>query len=380
MKQDKTCDIVASGNASLSKPPYSTPRFSVRWAARIPMALFMAQALIAANAFSADPAITPGSTVLPPGIVLQNLPASQQRYRTQQVRAVSAEIASGSRISLMTYADTVTPPWQRIVIPRAGKTLGETSTVILVRVDDQDKTVDVAVRGTDNLDDAIKDLDIAAVQDKRLGIPLHAGFQSIALGVIGKLESMLGKQQLDTYTFRLYGHSLGGAVASIVSMYMHQDGRDVGLVVTFGAPRFTTNEGARKYQVLNSKTYRVVRCDDVVPFLPPPSFFGWTNQNYQANGNLLLLLKPPYFDYSVGIDIERDFTHQLRTELNNVNDRQALVFGHRMKNYDELVYELSPMGIRLVENQPDLVPVSYTLKQQSTLCPARLSPAMSTSE
>src|SRR6476659_7246593 len=95
--------------------------------------------------------------------------------------------------------------------------------------------------------------------------------------------------------------------ASIVSMYLHQTGSHVGLVVTFGGPRFTTNEGARKYQVLNQATYRVVRCDDAIAFLPPPNFFGWTNDSYQGNGNILLLLRPPNFDYSQGIDIERDF-------------------------------------------------------------------------
>jgi hypothetical protein len=41
-----------------------------------------------------------------------------------------------------------------------------------------------------NLDDALKDLQIAGVLGKRPGIPLHGVFQSVALDVIGKLESM----------------------------------------------------------------------------------------------------------------------------------------------------------------------------------------------
>jgi hypothetical protein len=169
----------------------------------------------------------------------------------------------------------------------------------------------------------------------------------------------------------LYGHSLGGAVAAVVSMYLYQQGSNVDLVVTFGAPRFTTNEGARKYQVLNLRTYRIVRCDDVVPFLPPPNFFGWKTGGYEANGNVLLLLKPPYFDYSMGIDIERDFVYQLRTELTNNQNKEILAFGHRMPNYYSLVYEISPQYVAF-EGGKELVPVSYTLKSQNQLCPPQL--------
>jgi hypothetical protein len=166
-----------------------------------------------------------------------------------------------------------------------------------------------------------------------------------------------------------------------MSMYLHQSGSKVTAVVTFGAPRFTTNEGARKYQVLNQVTHRIVRCDDAVPFMPPPNFFGWSNESYQANGSIFLLLKPPYFDYSVGIDIERDFTYQLRLDLENRDATKMLAYGHRMNNYFSLLIDFMPRGLMANAKReegvfgytsvPDLQPVTYTLALQSKLCPAQ---------
>jgi len=118
-----------------------------------------------------------------------------------------------------------------------------------------------------------------------------------------------------------------------------------------------------------------------VPFLPPPNFFGWSNESYQANGNIFLLLKPPHFDYSIGIDIERDFAYQLRLDLENKDATKVLAYGHRMSSYYSLLRSFMPSG--LMENAktesgvfsytgvPDLQPVTYTLLLQSKLCPAQ---------
>lgn len=312
-----------------------------------------------------------------PGVTLQNLPQSQQAFRVRAVRAVDRQIYAGARASLATYDAQPPAGWRVIRIPRTTPDSGKGETIFHLRVSSHDKSVDVAIRGTANFDDVLVDLNAAAQMDEELQIPLHTGFRSVALEVYSALRRELSENELKTYTFRLYGHSLGGAVASIVSMYLHQAGLNVEVVATFGAPRFTTNEGARKYQVLNQRTFRVVRCDDVVPFLPPPNFFGWSTGSYEANGNILLLLAPPYFDYSVGLDIERDFAHQLRSELSNAAGRSGLAVGHRMKNYKDLLFWFTGQGIQLRSepklNEPsDIRPIAYSLALQSRLCPPQL--------
>lgn len=292
------------------------------------------------------------------------LPMSQQAFRVNEFetnRGLMYEAATAASLAYTTTPHASTG-WVQYSIKRPAVLFGDDQTVVLLRKDSAGKLIELAVRGTSTLDDALRDLNQKAVLDGDLDVPLHSGFREIALGVLAFLRDHVTKQEFDEYDFRLFGHSLGGAVASIVAMYLHQSGKRVAAVVTFGAPRFTTNAGARKYQVLNEQTLRVVRCDDVVPFLPPPNFFGWTTGGYEANGNVLLLLKPPYFDFSRGMDIERDFTHQLRSELGNSVNRIKLAFGHRMQNYETLLKAIS-VGLRAV---------SYQLSEQTALCPAQL--------
>lgn len=311
-----------------------------------------------------------------PGVSNQEfkpLPHSQRVFRIKAVRAVDDDLAVAAKASLQAYGnDAFAANWKRHTIARPRTIFGSGETVVLTRVNEPEQTVEVAIRGTSSFDDVVRDLDAIAELDEQLSIPIHSGFRVVAQGVIAVLRAEFSGEAFANFKFKLYGHSLGGAVANIVAMYLHEDGRSVALVATFGAPRFTTNEGARKYQVLNQVTYRVVRCDDVVPFLPPPNFFGWTNNSYEAGGNLLLLLRPPYFDYSVGIDIERDFTYQLRLELANAVGRERLALGHRMTSYDDLLFLYTAKGVSYWPQPGDISPVSYQLSLQSRMCPHKL--------
>jgi pimeloyl-ACP methyl ester carboxylesterase len=319
-----------------------------------------------------------------PALKIQNLPLTQMAFRIGALKAVSKSIQDGAYMALKVYSpeDFAMLGWKRISIPREQSLFRDSTSVVLLHVDDRSKSVQIAIRGTENLDDAIFDLKANAVLDEELGIRLHSGFRTLSREILQHLKKHnLSNAVLNSYSFSLYGHSLGGAIASIMSMYLHQSGSKVTAVVTFGAPRFTTNEGARKYQVLNQVTHRIVRCDDAVPFMPPPNFFGWSNESYQANGSIFLLLKPPYFDYSVGIDIERDFTYQLRLDLENRDATKMLAYGHRMNNYFSLLIDFMPRGLMANAKReegvfgytsvPDLQPVTYTLALQSKLCPAQ---------
>jgi len=201
-------------------------------------------------------------------------------FRIGALKAVSKSIQEGAVMALKSYStdDLKKYGWKRINIPREQSLFRNSVSVVLLHIDDRTKSVQIAIRGTETLDDALHDLKARAVYDEELGFRLHSGFRSLSREILAHLKRHeLTDTVLTTYSFSLYGHSLGGAIASVMSMYLHQAGYKVASVVTFGAPRFTTNEGTRKYQVLNQVTHRIVRCDDAVPFLPPPNFFGWSN-------------------------------------------------------------------------------------------------------
>jgi hypothetical protein len=302
------------------------------------------------------------------------LPVPQTAFRMNILHQIGPDVYRAAVAASDTYVLNPSVGWSRVSIPRNQTIFGASDTILIVKKDDTLRRIEMAIRGTANLDDALRDLNSVATLDDIIDVPLHTGFRVLAKGVLAYIKTAFTADEIKTYEFRLYGHSLGGSIASIVAMYLHQTGSTVGMVVTFGGPRFTTNEGARKYQVLNQRTYRVVRCDDAIAFLPPPNFFGWTNNSYEGNGNILLLLRPPNFDYSQGLDIERDFMHQLRLELDNRRADGRLVFGHRMDNYTSLLsWFTGNASTGVGAAAPNrLQPVSYQLSRQGELCPQGL--------
>lgn len=121
----------------------------------------------------------------------------------------------------------------------------------------------VAIRGTANLSNALADMKIQLEPDARTGINLHRGFAEAAQSVYRQIEPQLRKE----YTLYTTGHSLGGAVALILAMYLDVDQYTMGGVTTFGQPKVTDKVGASKFSDLPVK--RIVAEKDIVPLLPP---------------------------------------------------------------------------------------------------------------
>ncbi len=125
------------------------------------------------------------------------------------------------------------------------------------------KTQLIVVRGTANAENAYVDMAVQLLPDKKAGIKVHQGFSRSASNFYLAALPFLHKD----YRIVTIGHSLGGAVANILAMYLDQDGYKVEQVVTFGQPKVTNVEGARKYAHLN--VIRLVTPKDVVPLVPP---------------------------------------------------------------------------------------------------------------
>lgn len=152
---------------------------------------------------------------------------------------------------LVTHANTVQPADVRYFI----------------ETDHANRRQTISVRGTAEKRNVWEDIETALIPDSILGFPVHRGFQADAQAVLEDAQPHLRK----SYATRITGHSLGGAAAAILSLYLERDGFRVERVVTFGEPRFTTT--TPKTALLDN-ALRVVNDRDVVPMLPPHSVFG----------------------------------------------------------------------------------------------------------
>jgi len=118
----------------------------------------------------------------------------------------------------------------------------------------------IVIRGTANEANVLSDIDVRLVKDGRLGIYLHKGFRDASLGVM----EIIDRDHTVEHTVHVTGHSLGGAVAQIIGMWLHKRGKNV-QIFSYGSPKISS-------QVLSGGQpthWRVVRRSDPIPFTPP---------------------------------------------------------------------------------------------------------------
>jgi len=132
----------------------------------------------------------------------------------------------------------------------------------------------IVIRGTANEANVLSDIDVRLVKDVRTGIYLHKGFRDAAITIMQIIDTAtktgrtIVQGQTLTYplehTVHVTGHSLGGAVAQIIGMWLHKRGKNV-QVFSYGSPKVSN-------QVLSGGQpthWRVVRLSDPIPFTPP---------------------------------------------------------------------------------------------------------------
>jgi len=165
--------------------------------------------------------------------------------------------------------------------------------------DDHTHTQFITVRGTHTDKNLAEDLDITVRQDRKLDIPVHAGFDAAARAVYNDLKPHL-RPGYKTY---VTGHSLGGAVAAILAIYLIEDGVQVERVVTFGQPRFTTTDGVKRLGFL--PLTRVVDENDIVPMVAPSTYTDPQFGPYDHVGAEVILLEGPDFVFLPSHDAKR---------------------------------------------------------------------------
>jgi len=173
-------------------------------------------------------------------------------------------------------------------------------------------------RGTANWKNVLSDLDARPFIDRRLDAKLHRGFRDAA-EVIHR--DIVKNYDLD-HTVYLTGHSLGGAIAQIIGLWLHSIKDENGKkkhnvqIYTFGSPKVST-----RFTFNSPQHWRVVDKNDPIPFLPPL----------------------PYVHSGVVIDIETlswSETHEERGIL------QTDGLDHSIKDYLDVLYNHSDCDAR----------------------------------
>ena len=131
----------------------------------------------------------------------------------------------------------------------------------------------IVIRGTANENNVLSDIDVRLIKDERTGIYLHKGFRDAAITIMQIIDTatktgrIVQGNQLQyplEHTVHVTGHSLGGAVAQIIGMWLHTRGKNV-QIFSYGSPKVSN-------QVLSGGQpthWRVVRRSDPIPFTPP---------------------------------------------------------------------------------------------------------------
>ncbi|MEM8778388.1 MAG: lipase family protein [Cyanobacteria bacterium P01_G01_bin.49] len=145
----------------------------------------------------------------------------------------------------------------------------------------------IVFRGSESIQDWMANFTIVTDAGPFQGTRIHEGFQDALFPVVMDLTEEIIKHGGGNQPLWITGHSLGGALATILTaMYLERD-RKVECLYTFGSPRvgnesFRTNFNQRFYD----HTYRVVNGNDLVPHVPPEPLFSHVGQPiiFDANG------------------------------------------------------------------------------------------------
>jgi triacylglycerol lipase len=205
-----------------------------------------------------------------------------------------SDLAESARLARDAYRDSASifgayaAKYQVELIPLPGS-----SGQVLFLRDTSARRQIISIRGTETkyIKSVLTDAEYTKEKNPKLGIYLHAGFQKAANELYDSLSKRLDK----SFTTSITGHSLGGALAVLMTYYLTVDGYPLERTVTFGQPKVTNKDGVEKFKSV--KLLRVINAEDPVAFVPPLSFVTAMNSPYQHAGGALVLQETPPYEY-----------------------------------------------------------------------------------
>lgn len=195
--------------------------------------------------------------------------------------------------------------------------------------DTANKTHWIAIRGTVNVENTLVNLDVQLIANKDIGIQLHSGFAETAKEIFQHIKPKLKKG----YSIKITGHSLGGAVATVLAMHLDINNYLVAKVVTFGQPKVTNITGALKFSHLD--ILRIVTAKDFVPLLPPVDVVDINNIGiYWPLGQEIILLDNNEYSITNGLNSMLRATKYLNKmpDMNNLKEHQIAHYIQAIKS------------------------------------------------
>lgn len=199
----------------------------------------------------------------------------------------------------------------------------------------------VSIRGTETklVKSVLTDAQYTKQFDPRLGIYVHMGFQKAAR----ELHDSLTRKLDSSYSTRITGHSLGGALAVLLAYHLSVDGYRLERTVTFGQPKVTNRQGVEKFKHVG--LLRVINAKDPVAYVPPLSYVTTLNSPYQHAGGALVLQDAPPYEYVCSEASNLAFASEFWSDiLGQEKDAQASLLEniafHRDNHYVERLESL----------------------------------------
>lgn len=148
-----------------------------------------------------------------------------------------------------------------------------------------DDTIIIAFKGTTTLKEVMVDISVDRIDLGKFG-KIHRGFYSYFIERHRDPVKILLNANPQYKNIVFTGHSLGGAIATIASVYFGTEYNRNIYCVTFGSPRVGNKKFAKTFKHIVVKSYRFVNKADIVTKLPPPKLYKHVKTKYIVKSNL----------------------------------------------------------------------------------------------
>lgn len=195
----------------------------------------------------------------------------------------------------------------------------------------------ITVRGSTNLKNWLLNCDYIQhsltrtnAAGETVSITLHKGFYQAAHTIYPIILPHLNP----AYPTRITGHSLGGAIAAILMMFLYEHNYKLEKGITFGQPKVTNKSGAILCDIL--PLLRIINEDDIVPSLPPDTLVGEVKGGYQHFAPQIIIKPGSYVYHAQPIDhqaADSFWTHLLKATNSNIGELSDNIKDHYIQNY-----------------------------------------------
>ena len=130
----------------------------------------------------------------------------------------------------------------------------------------------ISFRGSDDVFDWGGNVNILPLRKKHYGW-IHRGFYNSALDLVDQVETAIKELNPENKPIYLTGHSLGGAIACVMSIMLTRKGFHISGVVTFGTPKPGKSDFRKKFRKAVPYSKQFMFEDDPVPKFPRSYLF-----------------------------------------------------------------------------------------------------------